>query len=266
MLGRRGVVVGVTTLVWLATVAAASAAATLHVTSSADDGSAGTLRSVIGSAGDGDTVVIDPGVNPHLTAGNGGITINASQFGSLTIVGQGARSTTITGTGADSTFTLNDDDESNLAPVVTMSGVALTGGGGTDGGAVLVSANTSATLSAVTLFANGVPTNRGTALGGAVDAAGVLNLDDVTAVGNTVSPDGDGGAIYVTGGTAHINNSTITGNAAGILGGGVYNQGQAFLVGDTLAGNTDRATVQAANIGHQHRQQRHDDGRSPTPS
>ena len=78
-------------LVWLAVVAAASAA-TLHVTSGADGNApgSGTLRSVIASAVSGDTVVIDPGVQPHLSSQFGGITINASQLASLTIVGQGA--------------------------------------------------------------------------------------------------------------------------------------------------------------------------------
>src|SRR5687768_6611418 len=63
-------------------------AATLHVTSSAD-GAGQTLRNVIATAAAGDTVVIDPGVNPSLTAGE--IAIDKS----LTIRGQGASQTTV---------------------------------------------------------------------------------------------------------------------------------------------------------------------------
>ena len=49
-------------------------------------------------------------------------------------------------------------------------------------------------------------------------------------------------------GTATINNSTITGNTASTLGGGVFNQGQTVLVGDTLAGNQTTAG-NGGNIG-----------------
>jgi hypothetical protein len=220
------------TLLWLAGAAAASAQ-TVHVTSSADSGT-GTLRAAIAAAANGDTIVIDPGVDPHLTAGDGGISIFANQFGSLAIVGQGARSTTITGDGVDSTLTLDDNSDSDLAPVVTISGVTLTGGGGTEGGAIAVGGNTSATLSAVTLSGNMV-TNNGPAFGGAVFAGGTVTLDGVTAFGNSAST--DGGALYNNGATVDINNSTITGNTAVVGGGGIYTTGQSFLVGDTLAGN-----------------------------
>jgi hypothetical protein len=60
---------------------------TLTVTSAADDGSAGTLRAVIGSASSGDTVMFDPslaGQNITLTQGELAITQ------SLNIVGPGA--------------------------------------------------------------------------------------------------------------------------------------------------------------------------------
>ena len=134
-------------------------------------------------------------------------------------------------------MSLVDDNESNLAPDVTISGVTLTGGGGSDGGAVFVDFNTSATLSSVTLSANNVRFGDGAALGGAVDDVGQAVLDGVTVVGNTASGgDGEGGGIAVLG-TAQINNSTIAGNTSDNVGGGVYNQAQTVLVGDTLAGN-----------------------------
>jgi predicted outer membrane repeat protein len=243
--GRRAVVVvAVTALVSLAFAVAASAAI-LHVTSSADDGSAGTLRSVIAAAGDGDTVVIDPGVQPHLSASSGGIVISPTAPLSLTIQGQGARSTTITGDGADSTFDLFDECECGPTPVVTISGVTLSGGGSSGGGAIFVGGDTTATLTADTLSGNTVTNGDGSGLGGAVYDAGVLTLDGVTASGNSAST--DGGAVYVTG-TAEITNSTITGNTAGGLGGGVSNQGQTTLVGDTLAGNQASAG-DGGNIG-----------------
>ncbi|HXD65395.1 MAG TPA: choice-of-anchor Q domain-containing protein, partial [Solirubrobacteraceae bacterium] len=235
-------------LVWLAVVGAASAA-TLHVTSSADGPTpgSGTLRSVIASAASGDTVVIDPGVQPHLSSQFGGITISSTTLSptpiSLTIKGQGARSTTITGDGADSTFSLLNGCECD--PTLTITGVTMTGGGGTEGGALFVGGTTIATLTADTLSGNAVTNGDGSGLGGAVFDAGVLILDGVTAVGNSAST--EGGALYGTG-TAEITNSTITGNTAGALGGGVSNHGHATLVGDTLAGNQTTAG-DGGNIG-----------------
>ncbi len=147
-----------TALVSLAGVAAASAA-TLHVTSSADGNTAGsgTLRSVIASASNGDTVVIDPGVQPQLSSQFGSITISPTPT-SLTIEGQGARSTTITGDGAHSIFSLLNGCECD--PTLTITGVTMTGGGGAAGGALSVGGNTTATLIADTLSGNAA-TNSG---------------------------------------------------------------------------------------------------------
>jgi predicted outer membrane repeat protein len=228
------VVVGmsVAALVLFAGVAAASAA-TLHVTSSADGNTpgSGTLRSVIAAAGNGDTVVIDPGVEPHLNSQFGEIPISGPAT-PLTIEGQGARSTTITGDGVDSTFSLFNGCECH--PTLTITGVTLTGGGGTGGGALSVGGSTTATLTADTLSGNTVTNGDGTGLGGAVSDSGLLIVEGVTASGNSAST--NGGAFYVTG-TAQITNTTIAQNTAVDGGGGVFNQGQTTLVGDTLAGN-----------------------------
>jgi hypothetical protein len=225
-------VVSVTALVSLAGVAAASAA-TLHVTSGADDGTAGTLRQVIGSAGNGDTVVIDPGVQPQLGTQRGGIVISPTGPFSLTVEGRGARSTTITGEGTASTFELLG--RCGCGPTLTISGVTLTGGGGSDGGAIFLDSGTSATLTAVRLSGNAVSEIDGPAFGGAVEDAGVMTLNGVTAEGNSAST--EGGALFVSG-TAQINNSTISGNTAILGGGGIYTDGRSVLVGDTLAGNS----------------------------
>jgi hypothetical protein len=198
--------VGVVALVWLAAVAAASAA-TLTVTSSADSGT-GTLRNAIAAASSGDTVVIDPGVNPQLTTG--GITMPGS-VSSLIVQGQGARLTTIIGDGVDSTFDV--ENVCKCGPTLSLTGITLAGGGGLDGGALLVGGGTSATLNQVTLASNTV-----TAAGGAIEDEGTLTLNGVTASGNNAST--NGGAIDVTGGTANINNTTITGNTAAGSGAG----------------------------------------------
>jgi predicted outer membrane repeat protein len=189
-------------LVWLAAVGVA-VGATLHVTSSADNGTAGTLRSVVAAAHTGDTIVIDPGVNPHLTQSTG-ISLLAGQAASLTIEGQAAQSTTITGNGLGSTISMTNDLETGTQPALTMKNLTMTGGGGREGGAIDVGFGTSATLTGVTLSGNGVTA--------------------------------DGGALFVSG-TADIRNSTITGNSAGTLGGGIYTDGQVSLIGDTVAAN-----------------------------
>ena len=131
-LWRVVVVMSVTALVLLAAVAAASAA-TLHVTSSTDGTAPGPARCA---------AVIAVGREwrhgRHRSGGGAateqsiraGISISATAT-PLTIEGQGARSTTITGDSADSTFSLLNGCGCN--PTLTITGVTMTGGGGSRG-------------------------------------------------------------------------------------------------------------------------------------
>jgi hypothetical protein len=224
-----GIVLGA--LLFALAAPALASATTLSVTTSTDNVQ-GSLRDVIASAQDGDTVVIEPGVEPMLTAGP--IAINGNPVNNLTIDGQGPRATTITGDGTSSLFQLN------INGTVSIAGVTMTqggGGGGTvGGGAVYVAPGGSLSITDSVLTSNtALCSSSCTGRGGAISFSGsTLTLDRVTMTAN--STNGDGGAVYQNGGVATITNSTIVNNTAA-SGGGIFldSAAQATLIGDTLA-------------------------------
>jgi hypothetical protein len=218
--------------------AASAQAATIHVTTSADDGSAGSLRQAIATAeadAPGDTIVIDPGVNPTLFT-LGAITI--LQGDSLTIEGQGARSTAISPASGGSIFLIGPYNGGFPAVTnVTISGLTLASVSPASDSAIDVQ-NTgtgSVGLTDVALVGNSASQNDG----GAVHASNNTNvtLNHVTATGNASTF--GGGAIAADGGSVTISDSTISGNQAS-HGGGVYSccGGVVTLTADTISGNT----------------------------
>ncbi len=82
----------------------------------------------------------------------------------------------------------------------------------------------------------------------AVNSSGSLVLKEVTLTGGRVS--GGGGAILNSGGSVVVGNSTIRGNTASIVGGGVQQNltgGKLTIVGSTVSGNT--ANFQGGGVG-----------------
>ena len=220
----------------LALIAPALAAGqTLHVTSSADGTGPGTLAGVIESATSGDTVVIDPGVEPLVSQA---IPIDTGIVTGLTIEGQGARSTTISGGGKSRLFLIEPTNSSSSSsgaggagsPAVSFSGLTLADALSGSGAALVVDAPVSLTDVALV-------DNRADGAGGAIDDLGPsLTLTDVTADANRAFGVG-GGVLYVgAGASATVVNSTLTGNLAG-SGGALYNDGKLSLIDDTVAGN-----------------------------
>ena len=138
--------------------------------------------------------------------------------GDLTIVGPTA-GLTIDAHGASAIFQID------AGASVTLSGLSLTHGSATDGGAIL----NAGTLTLISCTLSG---NRAYD-GGGVYNAGTLTLSTSTLTGNAASH--DGGAIDNVG-TLGVTNSTLSGNSAG-SGGGVYNAGTLTLTNATLAGN-----------------------------
>jgi hypothetical protein len=183
-----------------------------HVTSSADSG-VGSLRDQVGAAAPGDTVIIDPGVNPTLT---GGIFIQES----ITIQGQGPAATTVTG-GLGTVFVVRRPPFSSTPVVATIAGVRVTGGHwpaptisdgspGPPAGGILVDTGETLTINSSTITGNsaGNGATGGTGSNGSNGGAG--------------GPGGGGGAGggVFNGGTLTINNSTISGNSSGRGGNG----------------------------------------------
>ena len=161
----------------------------------------------------GEYVVPDSATYELTLSGGGGDTQGDLDITkNTTVIGTGAGETVIDASGlstADRIF------EVYSGVTLDLSGVTLTGGGGSGPGAILV---------------------RG---------GGHLNLDRAALVGNTVF--GSGGAISINnGGSATITNSVITDNTAQ-WGGGIF---VAPLAGPVLVGTTLVANNQAANGGN----------------
>lgn len=121
---------------------------------------------------------------------------------------------------------------------VDVSGLRLTGGNATNGGAIAVNAGQPVTLSAIVAYGNAA--NNGGALhvqsgdvrlrnsilysntasnGGAVYAAGTVVLLNDTLAGNQAS---SGGAVYLANGALLVTNTIVANNAAQVTGGAVY--------------------------------------------
>lgn len=160
--------------------------------------------------------------------------ISIANNGSLTVNGTGARSLIIDG-GAGTNRILF----SNLA-TFNLSGVTLTGGGGTGatlsgfGGAILANRGTT-TISGVYFNAN-----TGARNGGGIYFRFGTNhrVENSTFSGNTAS--GSGGGIYVEATSLTVVNTTLTGNTVGSVGGGIIaaDSGTLTLRGDTITANT----------------------------
>lgn len=192
----------------------------LTVTSLADDGGPGTLRSVIAATAAGGTV--DFAVSGSITLGAGQIAIAKN----LVIAGPGAKLLSVAGGGTQRLFAIG------AGANVAISGLTLSGGVATDGGAA--------------------PSG----FGGAIATAGALTLDAVRLTGNTASQ--GGGALYlfndgVASGSATIRSSTFDANAVvgslGVGGGGILARGDAVLaqpavlrlLNSTVSGNLANA-------------------------
>jgi hypothetical protein len=221
---------------------AAASAVVLHVTSSADTGT-GTLRAAVAAANSGDTIVIDPGVNPSLTSGD--IPIESNSPFSLTIVGQGAHGTTINANADSQIFFLGNTNGSLTTAFVTLTLSHMTladgfGGGDFSDGGALDSEDANLTLDDVTLTGNAAQSD-----GGAIfQCGGTMSLTDVTVVANTARFEGGGIEPGCSNATtnAQIINSTVADNTvtAG-SGGGLALVGKlqsATLVDDTIFGNS----------------------------
>lgn len=190
-----------------------AAAATISVTSTADDGP-GSLRAALAAAGDGDTILIDLPADSTITLTSGQLLLNEALspgVSNLTIQGPDADDLTIDANGASRAFYLYP----NAPGTITVSGLTIVGGNVVDGD------------------------------GGGIFARDTdLVFDDVVVEDNQAS--GDGGGVAVNGGSLSITDSTIFGNEAGEDGGGLdvdhfnggFPTGSVTLVDSTVSGNT----------------------------
>jgi len=214
-------------------------AATITVSSLADDGGAGELRQAIGTANgaSGSTIVFKSGLT-------GTIKLSATLQAlpvilvSTTIDGAGI---TIDGDGTYRPFNINAPSNT-----VTMSGLTIQHGqdaGGTGGAAILVQSGDLVLTSCM------LKNNTATGDGGAICNFGTVTLTGCTVSGN-IAYSGGGLYNYTYGGTLGVStltDCTLSGNSATINGGGICNYsysgtgGTSALTDCTLTGNSTGA-------------------------
>src|SRR5262249_44592887 len=99
---------------------------TLTVTSSADDGTSGTLRAVLAAASPGDTVNFAPSLNKQtITLTQGQLTVSQN----LDIEGPGAGLLTVSGNSASRAFEVSGAVTVTIAGLTIAHGLAVEGGG-----------------------------------------------------------------------------------------------------------------------------------------
>lgn len=170
--------------------AVSSPAATQIVTSLADDGSPGTLRSVLSTASAGDTVTFN--VTGTITLTQGQLEISKN----LTISGPGASTLNISGNDLSRVFYVDP------AISVAVSGVTISHGhlNGVEGG------------------------------GGGIYNSGNLNLADVAVSNNSAGYAGYGGGLYTApGSSTNLTRTTISGNYAQNYGGAMFIQNNSWV-------------------------------------
>lgn len=246
---------------------------TTLVTSCADDGSAGTLRSVISGANDGDTVDLRGLACGPITLTQGVIPVYVD---TLTLIGDGAGQTVIDGNAADRVFLQYGLDTLTLSNLTVRNGLNQVSGYKVAGGACIL-ANSYVTLDhaavqdctaigegaygggilapGITMYTSTLSGNtaKGSLLktltasygAGAFAYRGTAALYDSTVSGNRAIGDPannystyDTGAGIFTDNGGYILRSTFNDNYTDGTGGGIATHGSLIVANSTLSGNT----------------------------
>ena len=221
---------------------------TLPVTSCADDGSAGTLRSVIASASEGDVVDLGALDCSSITLTQGLIDLSVlgpHHINDLSIVGPGAATLTIDGNG-DRVFA-HGDFQIGLG-TLAISDLTIANGNYTHGLASCIDSSGNIELTRAVVTGCSASGGGPLTFGGAVSAA-YLTMTSSTISDSQSSAAGDnvaiGGGAYVSG-DATLIDSTISGNsafgAAGdtyyfTAGGGLYVRGALSMRTSAISDN-----------------------------
>ncbi len=174
-----------------------------NVTSTADDGSSGTLRWAVAQADaatSSSTIELELGTSPAtITLAQGQLELSNIAYPTTIYDGLGQGPVTISGNNASEVFQIDP------GVTVGLTGLTITGGS-----------------------TNGY--------GGGLSNSGTVNLSDCTISGNSAFI---GGGLYnAATGTANLTDCTISGNTGVGSGGGVFNLGTASLTACTISGNS----------------------------
>ena len=254
-------------------VSASRPAATTPVTTCADDGSAGSLRSVLDAVISGDTVDLSALTCSTITLADGALETQADD---LRLLGPSTQRLTIDGNAQDrvmlhlasGTLTVENLDIANGFQVSSGTDIGYAGclgsagditlinsnvrnctaiGVGSYGGAVVAGLLTmrNSTITGNTAFGDH-PTNTTASYGGGAFVYGVDILDS-TISGNIAKGTDNfplthfeiGGGLFIAGG-GRIERSTISDNLAYRYGGGLANEDDIVIVNSTISGNVAR--------------------------
>ncbi|MBS0557930.1 MAG: IPTL-CTERM sorting domain-containing protein [Proteobacteria bacterium] len=228
------------------------AATTLAVTSCADDGGNGTLRSVISGAGEGDTLDVSTLTCGAIVLTQGAIAVYQDY---LAIAGPGANALAIDGARADRVFVHYGHGTLDLQGLTVRNGFTRATGYHVTGGACVISNGYVAVERSIV---SGCVAEGEGAYGGGITARGVgiysSTLSGNIARGshpNTFTAAYGGGAMAYRG-IAIIIGSTITGNRAThastdthgsyCTGGGIFSDRGGYMYASTLNGNYSYGT------------------------
>ncbi len=250
-------------------IAANHAPTALPVTSCADDGSPGTLRSVAAQALDGDTIDMSGLTCSTITLTQGPIDtslLGPNPLDQVTIVGPGQDALTVSGNGASAVFIAGGDYHTGTSPLMALSDLTIAHGVKYDAPGCVAAVTGSIELDGVTVTDCHSRTAGGGGVwpghsngGGAVGAgyahvvASTISHSDITAVDRNIAA---GGGLWA--GKAVITNSTISGNSVSApvqtayqgyqtAGGGVYTSATLYVTDSLISGNTVEATENSQN-------------------
>ncbi|MGB3591948.1 MAG: choice-of-anchor Q domain-containing protein [Nonlabens sp.] len=196
------------------------------VTSTADDGTQGTLRVEINDALANplanNTITFDPSLSGQfIILTQGQIDIDAGILGNLTITGDSNNPVTVDGSAANRIFNIT----STIVGTVTINDLNLSNGSATSGGAIQVSgATTVLNLNGMSVSFNEATGTAATDGGGALFNDGAtVNISNGTMENNTaVNGSGSGGAVLNSnGGTLNIDGTTFSSNISNRAGGAI---------------------------------------------
>lgn len=219
----------------LAPAVAGDGGQTLVVTSCADDGSDGTLRSALALAGPNDTVDLTELQCSRITLEQGAL---SNYAGTIRLEGPGRDRLTIDGNHGDRVF--------DVSGPVTFVGLAITGGHVeadiASGGCILAFGGVALIDTDVTdCSVHGIRA----ASGGAIETQYFVTMVSSTVSGNSAISDGanaTGGGIAVYYGGFRAETSSVSDNAAGTggqsRGGGFFADRGTYLIRSTVDGNT----------------------------
>lgn len=246
----------------------------LQVTSCYDDGSAGTLRSIVTCADSGDTVDLknlttsSPGCsNGTITLGAGALQIAQSALilegpeapTAYPIISAGGKSRVIyhsgTGTLEVSRLQIANGNYSGTAASGTFYGgciasqgyLSLSGatvkdchldasGGANAAGGGVWAATGGSLFGGGVITGNSVTANgKGTGIAGGIATNGPISLDHAT-VNNNMASTAFGGIVSTSTGMSYVTSSTISGNSASYFGGAAFS-GSVTIGNSTISGN-----------------------------